>query len=124
MPAIRNEAAALRGGSEALGATRFGSGGFFFAIAGRSGSFEGLQEAHRGTGDFVNGCVEGGFVGFGRFVKAGNLADELERSVADFVGSDGRIEVEKRFDVSAYGRHHREERFAAKQDCNRIVRAS
>jgi len=38
----------------------------------------------------------------GWLVKAGDLADELKRSCADLVGSDGRIKVEKRFDAAAH----------------------
>jgi hypothetical protein len=37
------------------------------------------------------------------FVKAGDLADELERGGADFFGRNGRIEIEEDFDVSAHG---------------------
>ena len=54
-------------------------------------------------GDFLDGGEEGGFVGLGRLVEAGDLADELERGGADFVGSDGRLEIEKRFDAAAHG---------------------
>jgi len=61
-----------------------------------------LEEASGSGGDFADGEVEGGGVGLGWFMKAGNFADELERSGADFVGRDGRIEVEKRFDAAAH----------------------
>lgn len=64
-----------------------------------------MEEAHGSSGDFVDGVVEGLFVGFRRFIEAGDFANELERGGADFVGSDGRIEIEKRLDVSAHGLH-------------------
>lgn len=35
-------------------------------------------------------------------MEAGDFADELQGSVADFVGSDRRIEVEQVFDIAAH----------------------
>lgn len=62
------------------------------------------MEKFGGSGcDFLNGGEEGGFVGFGGLVEAGDFADELERSSADFVGSDRRFEIEKRFNAAAHG---------------------
>jgi len=84
------------------GGAGLGFGDFQFAIARRGGGFEGSKEAMGCGGDFVDGEVEGGGVGLGWLVKAGDLADELKRSGADLVGSDGRIKVEKRFDAAAH----------------------
>jgi len=88
---------------EALGGAGFGFGGFLIAIFGRGGGFEGLEELEGYRGDLVDGVLEGGFIGFGRLVEAGDFADELERGGADFVGSDRRVEVIKSFDVAAHG---------------------
>ena len=67
----------------------------------RRRGFEGMEEARRNAGDVINGGVESAFVGFGGMVHAGDFADELEGSGADFVGGDGGIEIEKWFDVAA-----------------------
>ena len=90
---------------KAEGGAGFGFGRFFFAVLGLSGGFEGLEEADRGGSNFFYGRVECGFVGFGGRVEAGDFTDKLERGGADFVWSDGRIEVEESFDVSAHGIH-------------------
>jgi len=79
-----------------------GFGGFQFAVARGGGGFEGSKEAMGCGGDFVDGEFEGGGVGFGWLVKAGDLADELKRSGADLVGSDRRIKIEKRLDAAAH----------------------
>ncbi|HMF62699.1 MAG TPA: hypothetical protein VK608_01330, partial [Edaphobacter sp.] len=42
------------------------------------------------------------FVCLRRFVEAADLSNELERSSSNLVCSDGRIEVEKHFDISAH----------------------
>ena len=95
----------LRRTGEAEGGAGFGFGGFFFALLGLGGGFEGLEKADRGGGNLFHGRVECGFVGFGGCVEAGDFTDELKRGGADFVWSDGRIEVEESFDVSAHGTH-------------------
>jgi hypothetical protein len=41
------------------------------------------------------------FVGLRRFVEPGDFSDELERGRADLFWSDGRIKIEKRFDIPA-----------------------
>ncbi len=84
------------------GGASFGFGGFQFAIARRGAGFERAKEAMGCGGDFVDGEIEGGGVGFRWLVKAGDLADELKRSGANLVGSDGRIKVEKGFDAAAH----------------------
>ena len=81
----------------------FGFGGFFGAVLGRGGGFEGAEQAHGDAGDFVDGGLERFLVGLGRFVEAGDFADELERGVANLIGSDRWIKVIERFDVSTRG---------------------
>jgi len=92
-----------------LGEAGLGFGGFQFAITRRRGGFEGSKEAMRCGGDFADGEVECGGVGFGWLVKARDFADELKRSGADLVGSDGRIKIEKRFDAAAHFHPPRED---------------
>lgn len=89
--------------AEAGGSAGAGFGGFGFAVAMGSGGFEPSEQARGNAGDVINGGVEGGFVGFGGMVHAGDFSDELEGSGADFVGCDRWIEVEKSFDVAAHG---------------------
>lgn len=95
--------AVLTTSAEAGGGAGASFGGFGFAIAMRRGSFEPGEQARRNMGDGVNGGVEGGFVGFGGMVHAGDFADELEGSGADFVRRDRGIKIEERFDVTAHG---------------------
>jgi hypothetical protein len=98
----------IRGGrkralaGEALGGAGFGFGRFLFAILGRGAGFEGPEEADGDGGDFVDGRLEGCFVRLGWLVEAGDFSDELERSRADFVIGDRRIEIEERFYISAH----------------------
>jgi hypothetical protein len=60
------------------------------------------REAGRNGGDFVDGRLEGFFVRLGGLVEAGDFSDELERSRADFVIGDRRIEIEERSYISAH----------------------
>src|SRR5205823_1185812 len=90
----------LRGKS--FGGARLGLGGFFFTILWRGGSFERMQQAQRDAGDFIDGGLEGFLVGLGGLVEAGDLSYELQRGRADFVFGYRRIEIEKRFDISAH----------------------
>src|ERR1700746_2538398 len=53
-----------RGGAKAGGGPDAGLGGFGFAIAPRSGGFQGVEQTQRGAGDLVKGRVESGFVRF------------------------------------------------------------
>jgi hypothetical protein len=57
---------------------------------------------------FVDGGVEGGFVGFGGLVEAADLPDELQRGVANLRVGHGGVEVEEVFDVSAHGGNYRQ----------------
>ncbi len=89
-------------------AEAFGGAGFCFGFS--SSRFLGgavVSSAWRRrsqTGcNFVDGCVEGFFVCFGRLVEAADLPDELQRGVANLYVGHGWIEVEEVFDVSAHG---------------------
>jgi hypothetical protein len=55
-----------------------------------------------GGGDLVDGGIEGFAVGLRRRVEARQLADELERGVADLLIRRGRVEVEQCPDVAAH----------------------
>jgi hypothetical protein len=61
-----------------------------------------VEEARADVCNFIDGCIEGGFVGFGGLVEAADLPDELERGVSNLLVGHGRIEVEEIFDVSAH----------------------
>jgi hypothetical protein len=89
-------------GAKSLGSPGAGFGGFLIAILGRGGGLERLEELERDARDLLDGGGEGGFVGFGGLVEAGDFSDELKRSGADFVGSDGWIEIIESFDVAAH----------------------
>ncbi len=93
---------------ESYGRAGFGFRGFFFAILGRGTGFERLQKPEGNTRYFIDGSEKRGFVGLRRLVKAGNLAHKLQRSGADLVRTDRRVEVVKRFDVPAHGRDSRQ----------------
>ena len=92
----------IGGGAEALGGASFGFGGFVFAVSGCSCGFERAEQAHGSGGDFVDGGVERFFVGLRWLIEAADFPDELERSGAHFLGSNGRIEIKQWFDVSAH----------------------
>jgi hypothetical protein len=61
-----------------------------------------MQETRRDPGYFLDRSQERGFVALRRFVKTGDLSDELERSGSNLLVSDGGIEVEEGFDVPAH----------------------
>jgi hypothetical protein len=80
----------------------FRLGGFFFSISWRRIGFERLNQPHRDRSYIVDRSEECRFVRFRRLVETGNFSDELQRCSADFVVGDGRIEIEKRLNVSAH----------------------
>jgi hypothetical protein len=88
--------------SKPLGGSGFGFGGLFFAILWRRFGFQRTEKASGDAGYFIDGGEERGFVGLRRLGEATDLSNELDRSGADFVFGDGRIEVEKYFDVAAH----------------------
>jgi len=88
--------------AESLGGPSFCLGGLFFSILRWRVCFERTEQTSRDVGDFIDGSLERVFVGLRRFVKAADFSDELERSSADLVGSDGWIEVEEGLDIPAH----------------------
>ncbi len=89
-------------GTESLCGASFRFGGLFFSSLRRCVGFERTEQTSRDTGDFIDCSQERSFVCFGRFVKAADFSYELERSSPNLLGSDGRIEVEKGFDIPAH----------------------
>jgi hypothetical protein len=61
-----------------------------------------MEKAGGDGGDFIDGGQKCVLIGLRRFVKTGDFSYELERSGSNLVFSDGRIEVEKGFDVAAH----------------------
>jgi hypothetical protein len=61
-----------------------------------------MNEAGRRRGYFIDGSQKRGLICLRRFVKAGDFSHELERGIVNLFGRDGRIKVEKRFDVPAH----------------------
>jgi hypothetical protein len=53
--------------------------------------------------DFLDRGLKRFFVGLRRFVETGDFADELERRRTHLFWGDGRIKIEKRFDIPAHG---------------------
>ncbi len=64
--------------------------------------FERMNETTRDRGYFIDSRQERGLICSRRFVKAADFSHELKRGILNFFGSDGRIKVEKWFDVSAH----------------------
>jgi len=85
----------IRSRAEALRRTGFCFRGFFLAILGRCGGFEGTQQSRRDSGYVVHRSEEQGFIRLRWLIEARDFADELERGGGDFVVGDGRIEVNK-----------------------------
>ena len=81
---------------------RFGFGRFFLAISPRRTRFKRLNQPRRRLRDFVDGRLEGSFIGLRRFVEATDLSNKLQRRGLHFLGRHRRIKVEKRSDVPAH----------------------
>ncbi len=75
---------------------------FFFAILRRSVRFEGTNELCRDSSDLIDGSNERSFIRFRRLVEPGDFSHELEGGRAHLFGGDGRIKIEKRFDIPAH----------------------
>jgi len=91
-----------KSGAEPGGGASFGSYGFFFSIFWRGICFEGAEKPRGDAGDFINGGQECAFVRFGGLIKTGDLPDELQRSSANFFGSDRWFEIKERLDIPAH----------------------
>lgn len=79
-----------------------GLGSFFFAVPSRRGGLERLEQTLRAGGNFINCEIERGFVRTRRLIESGDLSYELERRVPNFIGRNGRIEIEKVLYISAH----------------------
>ena len=64
--------------------------------------FERTEKARRDVGYFIDSSQERRFICVRRFVKAADFSYELERSGLNLFGSDGRIEIEKGFDIPTH----------------------
>src|ERR1700750_2414570 len=71
--------------AEALGRAGPGLGGLFLAVLGLGGRLQALEQAAGDGGDLVDGGIEGFAARLRGGVEPGQLADELERGVADFL---------------------------------------
>ncbi len=61
-----------------------------------------MDEASRDLSDFIDSSEERGLIGSRRLVKTADFSYELERRGLNLFGGDGRIEVEKCFDIPAH----------------------
>lgn len=88
--------------TETLHRTGTSFGSLDLAVA-RSGlSLQIFQKVIGGMGDFVNGAIEGSFVGGGWFLKARNLADVLQRRSPHFIAGGMRFKVIKSLNISTH----------------------
>jgi hypothetical protein len=77
-------------------------GRFLFAIFWRGGGFQRTQQTRRYGRHFFHGFLKRSLVGLRWFVEAGDLADKLQRSRANLVLVDRRVEVEQGFDIPTH----------------------
>jgi hypothetical protein len=98
----RNQRAGGRSVAESPGGAGFGLGGLFFAVLRWSSSLQRTQQPGRNAGHFINRSQKRGFIGLRRFGESADLPHELQRCAANLVIRNWRIEIEKRFDVSAH----------------------
>jgi len=88
--------------SESLRGTSFRPRGLFFPIFRRGIGLKRMKKPSRYLGDFINCGQEDAFVGLRRFGKTADLSNKLQRSSSNFLRSNRRIEVEKRFDIPTH----------------------
>jgi hypothetical protein len=61
-----------------------------------------MNETSRDPGYFIDSSQERGFIGSRRFVKTADFSYELECGGLNLFGGDGRIKIEKCFDIPAH----------------------
>jgi hypothetical protein len=61
-----------------------------------------MEKPSRDTSYFIDCSQKCGFIRLRRFVKPGDFSHELERSSSNLFVSDGWIEVEEGFDITAH----------------------
>jgi hypothetical protein len=88
--------------AESFRGPRFCFGRFLFAIPRWSVRFQRMEKARRDVGYFVDSSEERRLICVRRFVKSADLSYKLKRSGLNLLGSDGRIEIEKGFDIPAH----------------------
>jgi hypothetical protein len=88
--------------AEPLSGARFRFGRFLFAIPRRGMGLERTEKARRDVGYFIDSSQERRLICIRRFVKTADLSYKLERSGLNLFGGDGRIEIEKGFDIPAH----------------------
>src|SRR5438132_9114993 len=86
-----------------MSAACFHFGSHFFATFRRGISFERPKKAERDAGNLVDGCQKSRFVCLRWFIESANLSHKLQGSGLNFLGCNGRVEVEEHFNVSAHG---------------------
>ena len=79
-----------------------GLGSFFFTVPGWRAGLERLEQSLRACGDFVDRCIERGFVRARWLIESGDLSHKLERCIPNFIGCDRRVEVEQVLYVAAH----------------------
>jgi len=88
--------------AESLSGSSFGFGCFLFAVSRRSVGFERMEKARRYIGYLIDSSQERRLICVRWFVKTTDLSYELQRSGLNLFRSDGRIEIEKGFDIPAH----------------------
>src|SRR6185436_20637764 len=91
------------GCGEALRGSRTGPFRFDLAVLWGCRRHECVEQSMRSRGDLVDRTRECFLVRLRRLREAADLADELQRGVADLVFRCGRLEVEQGVNVSAHG---------------------
>jgi hypothetical protein len=76
--------------------------GFFFPILRQCVGFERSEKTGRHAGYFIDCSQPRALVCLRWFVKTADFPHELERSSSNLFGGDGRIEIEKGFDIPAH----------------------
>jgi hypothetical protein len=61
-----------------------------------------MKQASRSSSHFVDGSEKSFFIRLGRLGEPADFADKLKRRCLDFFRRDGRVKVEKCFDIPAH----------------------
>ena len=90
-------------GSKSLGSSSLRFGRFHFSIPRRRAGFQRVKKSRRDSRYLIHSGEEPNFVGPRRLMDSTDFSDELERRCPNLFRGDGRLKVEKSFDVSAHG---------------------
>jgi hypothetical protein len=85
-----------------LAVASHGLGSFFFPILRRGFRLQGTEQAGADSRYLFHRAGKGWFIRFRWFIEPADFSYELERRRPDFVFSDRRVEVKKRFDIPAH----------------------